>query len=143
MMTKEERKTYLTKWRNANKDKQKQYRNKPENKLAEANRHLIRTYGITLERKQEMWNEQNGLCSVCHKQLPDVMARDCQVEHDHATQKVRSLAHWYCNIIVGVMENHPTLLENVVDYLKGCDSPNMQEENCMKAAEMTASCTGK
>jgi hypothetical protein len=118
MMTPEQRKEYLRKWRNENKDRQKQYRQEPKFKKAEANRHLLRTYGITLERKQEMWDEQRGLCSVCHKPLPDIMQRDCQVEHDHATNKVRSLAHWYCNIIVGVMENHLTLLENVIECLE-------------------------
>ena len=118
MMTAEQRKVYLKKWRADNADRQKQYRQEPAAKRLEANRHLIRTYGITLERKQEMWDEQGGLCSVCHKPLPDIMQRDCQVEHDHETNKVRSLAHWYCNIIVGVMENHPTLLENVIEYLE-------------------------
>lgn len=116
-MTKEERRLYLRAWRAKNPDKIKGYKSTPEFKKQEANRHLVRTYGITLKDKQEMWNGQCGLCSVCLKPLPDIMQRDCQVEHCHATKKVRSLTHWYCNVIVGVMENHPTLLDNVVVYL--------------------------
>ena len=111
-------KEYQKAWRDRNKDKMKSYRSSPEFKVAEANRHLVRTYDMTLEGKQKLWDEQKGLCAVCHKPLPDILQRDCQVEHDHVTKKVRSLAHWYCNIIVGVMENHPTLLDDVVQYLK-------------------------
>ena len=83
-----------------------------------------------------MWDDQCGLCAVCHKPLPDIFARDCQVEHDHETNEVRSLAHWYCNIMVGVAENHPTLLEDVFAYLKRCDSPNSREPNFERSAEM-------
>lgn len=117
MMTKSERRLYLKGWRERNKGKTKEYRSKPDYKRQEANRHLVRTYGVTLKDKQKMFDEQSGLCSVCLKPLPDIMDRDCQVEHCHSTSKVRSLAHWYCNIIVGVMENHPTLLDNVQVYL--------------------------
>lgn len=117
MMTKEQRKIYQKEYRKVNKHKLKEYREKPAYKYAEANRHLVRTYGITIKDKQAMWDSQNGLCSVCDKTLPDILDRDCQVEHCHSTNKVRSLAHWYCNIIVGVMENHPVLLSNVVNYL--------------------------
>jgi hypothetical protein len=117
VLSKERRKEYQREWRAKNKDKQVAYRRSDKFKRAEANRHLVRTYGITVEDKQRMWESQNGLCSVCNKPLPDTFQRDCQVEHCHTTGRVRSLAHWYCNVIVGVMENHPTLLHDVESYL--------------------------
>jgi hypothetical protein len=65
-----------------------------------------------------MWNEQEGNCGVCGNPMTHVFARDCQVEHDHFTGKVRSLTHWYCNMMVGVMENKPILLHQIVKYLE-------------------------
>jgi hypothetical protein len=118
MQTSEQRKAWLDKNRPKMAEYQRTYRQKPDYKRAEANRHLRRKYDMTIEDKQRMWDEQTGLCAVCHQPLPDVLDRDCQVEHNHETNKVRSLTHWYCNMIVGVMENYPTLLENVAAYLK-------------------------
>ncbi len=118
MQTSEQRKSWLQLNRTKMADYQRKYRQGADYKKAELNRHLLRKYDMTIEDKQRMWDEQKGLCAVCFKPLPDIYNRDCQVEHDHATNKVRSLAHWYCNMVVGVMENHPVMLEDVVAYLK-------------------------
>ena len=132
-------------WLRANRNKVSQYnkdwRASDNGKRKQLNRHLVRKYGITIEDKQAMWDKQQGNCAVCHKPMPSIFDRDCQVEHDHATNKVRSLAHWYCNIMVGVMENHPTLLSCIVEYLEGYAIVRTQEnQNLEKSAEMSGSC---
>jgi hypothetical protein len=118
MQTSEQRKSWLQLNRAKMNEYQKRYREKPEYKQAELNRHLLRKYNMTIEGKQKLWDDQNGLCAVCHQILPNIFNRDCQIEHNHETNKVRGLAHWYCNIMVGVMENHLILLTDIVEYLK-------------------------
>jgi hypothetical protein len=119
MQTKEQRKAWLQRNRQKMSKYQKKYVQKTDSyRRAELNRHLVKSYGITIERKQEMWDEQGGLCSVCANPLPDILKRDCQVDHCHSTGTVRGLLHWYCNVLVGVMENHPTLIGNIDRYLK-------------------------
>jgi hypothetical protein len=119
MQTKEQRKAWLQRNRQKMSKYQKKYVQKTDSyRRAELNRHLVKSYGITIERKQEMWDEQGGLCSVCANPLPDILKRDCQVDHCHSTDTVRGLLHWYCNVLVGVMENHPTLIGNIDRYLK-------------------------
>jgi hypothetical protein len=107
---------YARKWRNSKKGKE-----------VNTNTFLKRKYKITLDDKKEMYKNQNGLCAVCRLPLPDVMDRGCQVDHCHSTNKVRSLLHWYCNMAVGIVENNKVSLQDIEQYLKSCDSPNIQE----------------
>src|ERR1700741_181797 len=113
---------YKKEWNRKNKANLAQYartwRTGEKGKWTNLNLNLMRSYGITADDKQRMWDEQCGLCAVCYDPLPDIFSRDCQVEHDHKTNKVRALAHWYCNMVVGIMENHPILLSDVTNYLK-------------------------
>ena len=118
MQTSEQRKAWLKLNRAKMTEYSKKWRQSESGKRHELARHLSRKYDMTIEDKQKMWDEQKGLCAVCLRPLPDIFNRDCQVEHDHATNKVRSLAHWYCNMVVGVMEKHSVPLEGVIVYLK-------------------------
>lgn len=119
------------KWLANNREKlrgyRKTWRQSANGKRADLNRHLLRKYGITIEEKEQMWLDQKGLCSVCHKPLPPITERDCQVDHCHETTVVRGLLHWYCNMMVGLVENHPILHEDVISYLQRCDSPISRE----------------
>ena len=144
--TLEEIKEYQANWRKANRQKMrdyaKVYRNKHRHSHVQI--HLAKKYNLTIEGKQQIWDSQVGLCAVCSQALPDIFQRDCQVEHDHITGRVRGLAHWYCNIVVGVMENHPVLLEKVVRYLethkRDAIVRTQENMNLERSAEMPDPC---
>jgi hypothetical protein len=138
-MTREERRCYLKTWRAKNRDRCAAYRKSSEFKKADRNRHLIRKYGITYEDEQRMWDAQKGLCLVCHKPLPPITDRDCQVDHCHKTNQVRGLLHWYCNMMVGLVENHPVLHEDVIQYLSDAIVRTHENTNHEKLAEMSNS----
>ena len=130
LRTEEEKKQYHKEYREKHRDKMRQYAKKYRDAHKDMPSHLMRKYGITVEDKQRMWDEQKGICAVCGTALIAVFDRDCCVDHDHKTNKVRGLIHWYCNIIVGVAEAKPLLLEQIYKYLDSharCDSPNIQE----------------
>lgn len=78
-----------------------QYRKNPD---IERNRNLRRKFGITLEQKKQMYEQQQGVCVLCGRALPEDFNK-CQTDHNHKTGKVRKLLHSSCNVKLGVIED--------------------------------------
>lgn len=76
---------------------------------------LRREYSITLEQKEKMYNDQQGLCALCKQQLPDVVA-SCY-DHNHTTGKARGILHHSCNTLIGIIENTPGVIQQIPQYL--------------------------
>lgn len=79
--------------------------------------HLLSCYGLTFEDKKHKYEEQKGLCGLCSKELPSDLSK-CDVDHNHATHRVRELLHRRCNLLVGFFEKDPELPCKVEGYLK-------------------------
>ena len=69
----------------------------------------LRRFGITPDDYLRMFEEQAGLCSICHR--PELgrantggSLRRLAVDHDHATGAVRSLLCGRCNMLIGALE---------------------------------------
>lgn len=77
------------------------------------NLELIRSYGITLETYQSMLIDQQNQCGICHKDM-----KKPNVDHCHATSKVRKLLCKKCNTLLGQAEDNVNILLNAVSYLK-------------------------
>jgi hypothetical protein len=73
-----------------------------------------RRYGITIEQYDDMYAAQAGKCLICdkHKIL-------LNVDHDHATGKVRGLLCSLCNTSLGGFRDDITLLAKAIIYLGG------------------------
>jgi hypothetical protein len=71
-------------------------------------------YGITMAERDAMYEFQKGLCGVCGKPLEETY----HVDHDHVSGKVRSLAHGYCNLLLGVVEKKRELIAKIFVYLE-------------------------
>jgi Recombination endonuclease VII len=76
----------------------------------------MRKYGITLEEKRKMYDDQLGLCKMCN--LAMFTASDCNVDHDHRTKRIRGLIHRHCNLLIGLAKDNPSLLQKAIEYLK-------------------------
>lgn len=111
--------------RKSNPDKYREYdrahalkrRSQPGYSEYQADKVLKCRYGISLEQKREMYDEQKGLCKVCGERLPEDF-RKAHVDHDHATENIRGLVHWSCNKLIGFVENNVDLIESIYVYLK-------------------------
>jgi hypothetical protein len=105
----------------------------PEKRRASWNRYrkatyLIKTYGITPEFYQLLWEEQGKVCAICKR--PGGDSRDnrqpLHVDHDHACcpgkitcgKCIRGLLCKPCNTMLGNAEDDPATLLAAYSYLK-------------------------
>jgi hypothetical protein len=82
----------------------------------ERNRQYIKTYGITVDDYNRMFEEQGGKCKICGTEEPKSRGnKHFAVDHCHTTGQVRGLLCNVCNIAVGFYEKHSN---KVVEYLR-------------------------
>lgn len=77
---------------------------------------LLKRYGITESRKQEMVEAQKGLCAVCDSAFSG--SADTHVDHDHNTRKVRDILCGRCNRALGLVKEDTRTLERLIVYIK-------------------------
>lgn len=75
---------------------------------------LQRLYGLTVEQHAEILKAQDGKCKICNE-LPKT--KSLFVDHCHKTGKVRGLLCVYCNSLLGMAKDSPTILQNAINYL--------------------------
>ena len=99
------------KWRLKNKDKiemkKEKYRLEVlKNRRTNHKRYALKKiYGITLEKYEQMFKEQEGKCAICgiHQ---DTLKRSLCVDHNHTTNKVRELLCKKCNTALAYYESY-------------------------------------
>lgn len=128
-------KEYARKWREANKQKLKDYyisnrertrkwarerwRNNPNVRRTAKNCAIKKTYGISLEDYDKLLEKQAGVCVICG-QLPksNRKSNKLAIDHSHRTGKVRGLLCHRCNNGLGCYDDSIELLQKAVEYLK-------------------------
>jgi len=105
-------------WRKLNPDKEKAhnaawYRANVE-KARE--KHLMRTYGLTLVQFDSMLEKQDYKCAICHIPNNDLENNIC-VDHDAETGKVRGLLCPPCNQGLGLFKDSEAALMNAAAYI--------------------------
>lgn len=69
---------------------------------------------MTVEHYEEMLSRQDNRCAICRK-LASV--KKLNVDHDHATGKIRGLLCDKCNWGLGMYKDDVTLLTKAIQYL--------------------------
>lgn len=81
------------------------------------NKQLRYKYGITLEDFNKMLLEQEGKCAICSS--PHAGRNGTfNVDHCHATGKVRALLCHDCNTALGKFKDNPDLMRKAADYIE-------------------------
>lgn len=75
---------------------------------------LMSKYNLTFEQVETMIEAQAGLCGICCE--PMKPGRDTNVDHDHATGRVRGLLCRVCNTRLGRIEADPLLTQASLSY---------------------------
>lgn len=77
---------------------------------------ILKKYGLTLEDYGRMVKEQDHKCKICNK--PFQSTKDCCVDHDHSSGKVRGLLCPQCNFALGAFKDSISSLEKAICYLR-------------------------
>jgi len=79
--------------------------------------YLKRRYGITLEEYNRLLEAQGGVCAIHKGPETRKGSKHFQVDHDHATGKVRGLLCSNCNTMLGLSKDNPATLQAAINYL--------------------------
>jgi len=88
---------------------------------------LFKSYGLTREQYDAMYEAQNGLCAVCKQpetSVPGGRRRTkkiipmLHVDHDHLTGKIRALLCSKCNLALGSVNDDIEHLAKLIAYIK-------------------------
>lgn len=83
---------------------------------------LKHKYNLTLEDYNKLWEQQNGLCTICGN--PETAKHqsgttlNLAVDHNHETGKVRGLLCRSCNFMIAHSKDDINVLKNAIKYLK-------------------------
>ena len=91
----------------------KKYRATDKGKRTYKNYHLNKRYGISIETYDEMYESQEGRCSICNEFFPVL-----HVDHNHETETVRSLLCGPCNRGLGLFKEDQIILKRASKYLE-------------------------
>lgn len=86
----------------------------PDEKARIQSKHLERTYGLTLEQRQEMLDAQGGVCAICG----EAASKGWHVDHSHKTGKIRGVLCGGCNTALGGMRDSPAILRAAAVYVE-------------------------
>lgn len=111
------RTAYMRVWRENNRERHNELARESHNRnkhkhVAKRREHwLKKKYGITQQRYQELLSVWAGACWICKESK----RRSLQVDHDHATGKVRGLLCIKCNTALGWFEKYSSRIHKYVD----------------------------
>ena len=74
-------------------------------------------FKITIEQYNELFANQNGCCAICGTHQSNLKHRLC-VDHDHKTEKLRSLLCTNCNVGLGNFKDNIQFLKFAIIYLE-------------------------
>lgn len=88
-----------------------------EQKLHKKDKFLQRTYGITIDDYNIMFNKQEGRCASCGRHQSE-FKKSLVVDHRHSDGKVRGLLCSNCNLALGNVKENPEFLEKLANYIR-------------------------
>lgn len=108
-------------WRAANKERAEAniaaWRAEHPERIQEyARRKKLKSYGLTMEEYQALYEAQGGLCAICGEPELEKWV-SLSVDHDHVTQGVRGLLCHRCNRTLGMLNDDPLLFAVAAAYL--------------------------
>lgn len=71
-------------------------------------------WGLTQEDYDALLSRQDGRCALCGEPFGDKLPF---IDHDHATRRLRSLLHPWCNTGLGFIEKFPGFGRLAEEYL--------------------------
>lgn len=106
------------------------YSRNPRPSAKHTEQHLRFRYGMTLEDRQRMLDDQDGRCYLCDDPLDVSQPRKIHVDHDHSCcpgsrscgHCIRGLNCEHCNRGIGSFYDDPDRLRRVADALEAANA---------------------
>ena len=73
-------------------------------------------YGLTIEQKQAMIDNQDGKCAICQSDLETT--HNVCVDHCHSTNQIRGILCRKCNLGIGHLNDSIEILKSAQKYLQ-------------------------
>jgi len=95
-----------------------------ENRARVNRRARLTRYGLTEEQYDILDEAQGSACAICRgPQIPvrtqwGTKVLNFDVDHDHATGRVRGLLCRHCNLALGYLKDNPERAEAAAAYLR-------------------------
>lgn len=106
------------KWRKANMEKanaqSKAYARRHPERMKDYDRK--RSYGLAYGEFGKILTSQDNKCAICYTEKP-LGRNGFNVDHCHATNKVRGILCSNCNIGIGNLQHDPDILRAALEYL--------------------------
>lgn len=93
---------------------------KPCHKADGQHRHYAKKFGITIEVRDAMIENQKGVCAICHRPNPNGSV--LSVDHCHTTDRVRACLCTSCNIALGMFQDNPDRMSAAAAYVEQHES---------------------
>jgi Recombination endonuclease VII len=78
---------------------------------------MLYRYGLTPEKFEELQGINKYKCWACNS-LPRYHWKKLHIDHCHLKKKVRGLLCFNCNTALGLLEDSPRRIKNLLKYLK-------------------------
>lgn len=117
------REKYLRHKEKYNARAKKYYENNKELVLQNSRKsHLKNSYGLSVEEYQQMVEDQQNRCAICHKHEIRITKmgtiKPLSVDHCHITGKVRALLCNDCNSALGYIHEDIDRLKEMIIYIE-------------------------
>jgi len=86
--------------------------------LRKYKRFIQKTYNISWEEYERMFDSQKGCCAICKSKVSSKRTSRLFVDHCHDSLKVRGLLCSSCNHGLGLFKDSPTILKAALKYLE-------------------------
>jgi hypothetical protein len=100
-----------------NEDNLNRYHNNPNTREAHKRasyKHRIKSYGLTPEDYEILWDRSQGKCEICGVTPIGLLF----IDHNHSTGKVRGLLCSACNSALDMLKEDFTIIRQLEAYLR-------------------------
>jgi hypothetical protein len=95
----------------------KEKNSNPKVKSYNKEKHLKKTYNLTLDEVEALKVKQKFRCAICKTHEEDCSRKTLFVDHNHKTGEIRGLLCSQCNSALGLMYDSKEILNNAIEYL--------------------------
>lgn len=92
------------------------FKTSKRDKVARTTYWLRHKYGITVEERDQMLQDQGGCCAICKTSEPT--GYNWHVDHCHTTNKVRGMLCSRCNQALGLVSENVSTLRSMIKYVE-------------------------